>query len=129
MIPLFMGALNQFFEIVGSAVNTVGSEWEDAVVAPITPAGKVGNWHQLHGGDSQIVEIVEPFAHCGKSSGRRESSDMQFIDHRFFPSAATPGVIVPLESFRVDHFAGAMDVSRLKPGGWVGDFTAPLMRN
>ena len=95
-----MGALNQFFEIFGSAVSAIGSEWEDAVVAPIALAGEVGNRHQLHGSDSQIREIVESLAHRGKSPGWRESSDMQFIDDRFFPSAATPGSILPVEGKR-----------------------------
>ena len=123
---MLMGALNQFFEIFGSAVNTIGSEWEDAVVAPIALAGEVSNGHQLHGSDSQIHEIVESLPHRGKRPGWRESSDMQFIDDRLFPWAPTPGLIAPIEGKRIDHFARPMNIPRLKPGGWVGDFTLTI---
>src|ERR1700686_2348151 len=74
-----MGTLDQLFEIFGSAVSTIGSEGEDAVVTPVALAGKVGNWHQLHGSDSQIREIGEPLAHGRERPGRGEGSDVQFI--------------------------------------------------
>src|SRR6202158_4543630 len=84
-----MATLNQLFEIFGSAVGAIGSEGEDAVVTPVALAGKVGNRHQLHGSVSQIREIVEPLAHGGERPGRGEGSDVQFIENRLFPPAAT----------------------------------------
>jgi hypothetical protein len=51
---------------------------------------------------------------------------MQFIDHCFFPSTPTPGLIAPSEGKGIDDFARPMHVSRLKPGGWVGDFALTI---
>ncbi len=110
-----MGTLNQLFEIFGSAVSAIGSEGEDAVVTPVALAGEVGNWHQLHGGDSQIREIVEPLAHGGERPRRGEGSHVQFIENRLFPPAAMPVAILPVEGTGVDHFAGSTHVPRLKP--------------
>ncbi len=115
-----MSTLNQIFEIFGPAVGAVGSKRKDAVVTPIALAGEVSNRHQLHRSNSKIGEIVEPLTDSGKSSGRRERSDMQLIDDSFFPPAATPGGILPVEGFGVYDFAGSMHVARLKPGGRVG---------
>src|ERR1035441_1722772 len=117
-----MGTLNQLFEIFGSAVSAIRSEGEDAVVTPVALAGKVGDWHQLHGSDSQIRKIVEPLAHGGERPGRGEGSHVQFIENSLFPPAAVPVAIMPVEGPGVDNFAGSTHVPSLKPGGWVGDF-------
>src|ERR1039458_621141 len=95
--PAVMGTLNQLFEIFGSAVSAIGSEGEDSVVTPVALAGKVGNWHQLHGSDSQIREIVESLAHGGERPRRGEGSHVQFIENGLFPPAATatPLFLVP----------------------------------
>ena len=47
---------------------------------------------------------------------------MKFIDDGFFPRAAKPGVILPIESMRIDHFAGTVHVLRLKARSWVRNF-------
>jgi hypothetical protein len=51
---------------------------------------------------------------------------MQFIDHCFFPSTPTPGLIAPFEGNGIDDFARPMHVSRLKPGGWVGNIALTI---
>src|ERR1700677_4355520 len=117
-----MRTLNQLFQILRSSVNAIGSEWKNAVVTPIAPAGKVRNRHQLDRRDSKISEIVEALAHGEESSSRRKSSDMQFINDGFFPSAATPGAIAPIKGLGIDHFAWPMHILRLESRRRGGHF-------
>src|SRR5580692_9487775 len=110
-----MRTLYQFFEIFRTSIHTVRSERKDAVVPPIALAGKIGNRHQLYRSDSQVGEIVEAFARGGKSSGRGEGPNMQFINNGLLPRTSLPSVVTPLEGMRGHNFAGSVHVLGLKP--------------
>src|SRR5258706_11580138 len=54
-----MGALNKLLEVLGTAVGAIGRKGIHTVVAPISPARKVGDRHQLQRCDSKISEVIE----------------------------------------------------------------------
>src|ERR1700730_6822650 len=114
-----MGSLNKVLKIFGTAVATVWREGINAVIAPISPARKVGDGHQLQRCDSKISEVIELFAYSHESPGGSEGSHVQFIDDSFLPAAAMPVAIPPVESRWVDHFARLVHVPRLKTGRWI----------
>src|SRR5258706_439119 len=58
-----MGVLNKLLEVFGTAVGTIGCEGINTVVAPISPARKVGDRHQLQRRDSKISEVIEFLAY------------------------------------------------------------------
>src|SRR5499427_7521946 len=45
--PVGMRLVDQRSQIIGPPVGAVRRIKQDAVVSPISPAGEVGNWHQL----------------------------------------------------------------------------------
>src|SRR5450755_945153 len=107
------------FEIFGPAVGAIGGEGENAVIAPVAPPGEVGDRHQLHSGDPQIRKIVEPCLNARESTRCCKGSDMQFVNYGFFPPAAFPRIILPIEAIGIDDFAEPMYVVWLKAGGWI----------
>src|SRR6266404_696416 len=79
-----MGPLNKFLEVFGTAIGTIGCEGINTVVAPISPARKVGDGHQLQRCDSEVSEVIELFAYRRESPGGSEGSHVQFVDDSFF---------------------------------------------
>ena len=52
-----MGAVDKRAEIVGTAVGARRGEQRHAVVAPVALSGKIGERHQLDGGDPEVAQI------------------------------------------------------------------------
>src|ERR1022692_2842614 len=90
-------ALNELFQIFRPAVITVGSKRQDSVVTPISSARKVRKGHQFENGDAEIGQVVELVGDGGEGAFRRKGSHVQFVNHSFFPRAATPVLILPVE--------------------------------
>src|SRR5579863_9560557 len=57
--PYLVGCLDQVLKILGSAVRTIGCVRQNAVVAPVSLSGKIGNWHEFKSSDSQLREIIQ----------------------------------------------------------------------
>ena len=108
-----MRAIYQTLQIIRRAVGCVRSEMRDAVIAPIAPTRAVGKRHQLDGGYANIAPMFELFSKRHKRPLRRRGSGMHFDDDRLCPRAATPLVILPFESTRVDHGTRFMHAIRL----------------
>src|SRR5208283_33190 len=121
-----MGGLYQLFEIFRTAVNTIGCELVYAVVSPISTARKIGHRHQLQSCHSEIRQVVQALASRRKSSGWHERAHVKFVDHSLSPSAAMPGIVLPIESVRVAYFTGTVNIPRLKTGSGVRHFLSAI---
>ena len=118
--PQCVRRIDEGLQLVRRSVDRIGCELQHTVVAPVALAGKVGERHQLDGGDAQIGQRRQ-----APSSGRKvalgsEGANVQFIDHRFFPRAPVPIGILPCVGTWIDDFAVSMHVVRIATRCRVG---------
>src|SRR5215469_5676508 len=117
-----MGNLNEMFQIMRSAILAIGRKRKDAVISPVPPPGKIRDRHQLNRRDTKFGQVFQAAFNSSKGAFPGEGADMQFVDHRLFPRSSHPARIGPVESLRIDDFAGAMNIGGLKAGGGIGNF-------
>ena len=109
-----VGRVDQRLQLLRPPVDRIRREDGDAVVAPVPRPGKVGDRHQLDGGDAQILEVAEPVGDALVRAFRREGADVQLVEDRVLPRPPGPVRMLPGVGVRVDHLARAMDVVRLE---------------
>src|SRR5207248_2927378 len=83
-------------------------------IAPIALAGKIGDGHELDGGDPELGQLSEPLTGGSESSLRRERPDMELINNALLPWTAAPPVRAPGIILRRYDLARALDIERLK---------------
>src|SRR5260221_7826717 len=98
-----MGGLDQRLEIFGPPIGAVRREGQHAVVAPVALAGEVGKWHQLYRRNAMLAQVAEFRGGAGVSALRRESPDVQLVDHRLLPRPVVPARVLPRITAPVDH--------------------------
>src|ERR1700712_5367173 len=110
-----MRRVDQRLKVVGPAIAGIRREQQYAVVSPVAATGKVGDRHDLDGGDSEVSQIVQPIDRAAKRAFLCEGPDVYFINDGFFPRPPRPCAIVPLVAMRIDNFARPVHIRRLKP--------------
>ncbi len=113
--------IDERLELVGRAVGGIGRERQHAVVAPVAPAGGVGERHQLDRRDAELGEVAELRDRGDEAAFGGEAADVQLVDHRLGPGPAAPRGIAPFVGTRVDHLAGGVDVAGIEARGRVGN--------
>ena len=119
--PALVRRVDQRLQVVGPAVGGIGGEQGGAVVSPVAGARKVGDRHQLDGGDAKIDQIIEFFDAAGERAGGSERADVQLVEDDLLPRPAAPVGMAPAVGGRIDHLAGAMHVVRLRARGGIGN--------
>ena len=114
------------FQLLRPAVGGLRSELQHTVIAPAALARKIGDRHELDGGDTQPSQVVELIFHAREGAFRAERADVQLVDNGLMPRPAAPLLIVPLESLGVDDLAGSLNVVGIAPGGGVGHLGLPV---
>ena len=112
--------VDQRAQVVGPAVGAVGCVEQHAVVAPVAPAGEIGDRHQLDRGEARHHHVVELVDRGAKRAFGRERPDVQLENDRLFPWAPAPVGHAPAICAMIDHLARARDIVGLERRGRVG---------
>ncbi len=94
-------SVDQPTQTVRAAVGCLGRVEIDPVIAPVTIARELSNWHQLDRGYAQIPERGQHRHDTIERAGSRERSHVELVDHERFPRNPFPATIGPVEG-RVD---------------------------
>ena len=89
--PQAVGTVHQGAQVVGRAVASGRGEEVHAVIAPVAPAGEVGDRHQLDGGDPQPGQLGQPGGGPGECPLGREGPDVQLVDDQVVAGNSLPG--------------------------------------
>src|SRR6185312_5025867 len=111
--------LDKALQIVGRAVTRIRSIEQNAVIAPVPRAGKIGDRQQFQRGDPEGGEMIEMTLDAGEVAGFAESPDMKLVDDDLLPRAPAPGHLGPVIGAGIDHHARPVHVVRLTAGGRV----------
>jgi len=103
------------FQLLRPAVSGLRRELQHTVIAPAAFAGKIGDRHELDGGDPQLDQVIELLFRAGEGSLRAEGPYVQLVNHRLVPGPPAPGVVVPFKGGRVDDLTGSMNVVGIAP--------------
>ena len=74
--------IDQRLQIVGRAIGGVRRERQHAVIAPVAPAGKIIDRHQLDRGDAEGGQARQVARNAAESA---ERPAMQLVEHRLRP--------------------------------------------
>ena len=127
--PAGMRVVDQHAQIVGPPISAVRSIEQDAVIAPVSPAGEVGDRHQFDRGESGVTQVIELVDGRAERAAGRERADVKLQDRRMLPGPASPFVCPPLELIVIDDFARPEHIVRLEVRGRIGTSSSPSMRN
>ena len=119
--PARMRFIDQRSQIIRTAVDTVGRVEQDSVIAPVSPARKIGDRHQFDRGHTGVDHIPEPLDRGAKRSAGRESSDVKLQNDGLLPRSATPLPRAPFEPRVIDYLAWSRHVPRLEMRCRVGN--------
>ena len=115
-----MGGGHQALQVLRRAVGGIGRVRQHAVVAPIAPAGTIGERQKLDRGNAEPREVIEAPDGGIESPFGGKSADMQLVDHGLMPRAAFPVRIRPGERHRIDHHARGMHILGIPARSGVG---------
>jgi len=99
--PVAMGLIDQRAQLLRAAIAVLRRIGQYTVVAPVTVTGELPQGHQLDGADAQFGQPRQP---SGDPLVALEHADVQFLDHRFVPGPALPGVL-PVEGADIHDLA------------------------
>ena len=85
----------------------------NAVVTPVSRAGKLSDRHQLNGRDAELAELGKPGNDGVKSPCRRKGADVKLIKHQLWARYAMPFLIRPDKVFGSQDRRGGMHPGRL----------------
>ena len=129
-----MAGVHEPLERVRAAVGLVHGPQPDPVVAPAVLAGERGERHQLHDGDAERRQVVEPSDRGVERPLRGERADVQLVDHRAAHRRPAPlgvapaegGVIVgparPVRARKAGAASAGQDEGRRRQGGTRSQF-------
>ena len=83
--PARMGGVDEGLQVFRAAIGIGRREGQHAVIAPVPPAGKSGNRHDLDGSDAEIDQMVQLADGGAKRAFRCESADVQLVDDGLLP--------------------------------------------
>src|SRR4030095_13643795 len=108
-----------------AAVGILHGKWIDAVVAPISVAGKLPDRHDFHGGDTEIFELLKIANDRVEGAFFGVHADMKLIDDDVMQRETVPAIVFPLE-FGINDFGGAMHAFGLKTRRRIGTLDASI---
>jgi hypothetical protein len=114
-----VGGLHEVLEVIRGPVGALGGEGQHAVAAPVAPARKLGERHQLYRRHAELDQVVELFFDTGEGSLGGEGTDVQLVEHDLLPGASLSVLVSPNERSGIDHLARPVHVLGLTPGGGV----------
>ena len=115
--PVRMRRIDQGLEVVGRTIGMVRREGQNAVISPVSFAGKIIDRHQFDRRDAELLQLRQFDLHTGKAA---EQTCMKFIKDRFAPRPSVPFRVTPAIGARIDHDARAVDVLGLRARCGVG---------
>src|SRR5262249_27654114 len=80
-----MRGVDELLEIVWRAIGCIGGKGQNAVVAPIAPAGKIVDRHELDRRDPETGQAWQCAAYAVKAAHR---AAVHFVKHGFVPRSA-----------------------------------------
>src|SRR5581483_6860638 len=114
--PLVMCCLHQGLEMIGVSITAVRSVRQHAVIAPVAPAGKVSQRHQLNRGHAEISKVIKQVLDTLEGSFGAKSPDVKFVNDGRIPGLSLPRLVVPIEMPGIDDLAWTMNIVRLESG-------------
>ena len=119
--PALMSGLDQRLEILRAAISGIGRVGQNAVIAPVPPAGEIGDRHDLERGDAKSGEVIEP-TYCGaKRAFFREGANVKLVEHRLMPGPPPPAQVGPAIGRGIDYLAWPMRILRLEARSRIRD--------
>ena len=109
--------VDQRLQLVGRPVGRIRRERQHAVVAPVAPAEKIIDRHQLDCGDAEGSQTRQVARNAAEPA---ERPTMQLVEHRLRPWSAAPMAVAPLVGTGIDHDTAVVHVAGLRPGGRIG---------
>ena len=109
----------RIYEAAESLRPAVVARWRkqvDAVVAPISLAGELGDRHQLDRIDAEFLQRVELADQRVEGALGRAAADVTLVDHESVDTYAHPRAVVPLVCGRVDDLGWAVRAVGLAAG-------------
>jgi hypothetical protein len=119
--PEPMGPVDETLQVLGRAVGRIRSEGQNPVVTPVPLSGEFRQRQQLDRRDAEIAQLLELLLETRIGALRGRRPDMHLVEHRLFPGAALPAVVLPGIGPRVDDHAFPVNVVGLKARGRIGD--------
>src|SRR5450631_504541 len=97
-----VAGINETFQTVRAAIDLVLGEPEHAVIPPVPLPVEVVDRQDLHVGNAQPYEVVEPFDRGIEGASCRERADVQLVEHgagkaMSGPAGVGPGKVVGIE--------------------------------
>ena len=105
--------IDQFTQIVGAAVGARRCVEADAVIAPVPASWKIGDRHQLDGGDPERAQVRQTGPGPGERALGCEGADVQLVDDELGEPQRPAQPVLPLVRPRIDDFGGSMHTLRL----------------
>ena len=114
-----MAGIHESPQTVGTAVAVLCRERGDAVVAPVSGAGKLGDRHELDRGDAQVAQRRQLVHDAVEGAGGGERPDVQLVEHEVGHGRGPEAVVGPVEAV-VDDRRRPVDAVGLPARGGVG---------
>ena len=95
--PLLMTGIDQQPQPLRPSVGILNCKRIDAIVAPVTAAGELGNGHEFNSRDTEIFQFVQIMNNGLKGALWRERAYVKFVDNIVMQWQSAPAVILPGE--------------------------------
>src|SRR5437773_2491510 len=101
---VLVSSVDEALQAIGAAVDVRWCEEIDAVVAPITLPGELGQREWLDRGDAERFEPRELPDQTVERAQRRGRADVDLVDNQALDADATvgPDLVVPVKGMGVD---------------------------
>ncbi len=118
--------VDQSSQAVRAAVGVLHGERQHPVVAPVAPAGELGDRQQLDRGDAVGGQRGQPGDDGVEGALRRERADVQLVDDQAGAVRRDEAVVGPREGGRVVDGGGPVHAVGLVAGRRVGPVDGPV---
>src|SRR5712692_10218761 len=115
---MVVAGIDEPFKARGPSVRILHSEGINAVIPPVSIAGKLGNGHDLNRGNSKLLESREVGDNSVKGAFGCERSNMKLVYDVIFKRKAKPTTVLPVKLW-VYHLRWTMNALRLKMRGGI----------
>jgi hypothetical protein len=118
--PSGVTGFDERLEILRLSICGVRGERQHSVIPPAPAAREIRHGHELHRGDAEGDQMVEPVRHSREGAFPGEGSHVELVEDETFGGDAVPLRIGPGVIVRIDHLARPVDVERLIARRGVG---------
>ncbi len=117
-----MAGIHEALEIAGLSVGIENGIQIHTVITPSSLAGEIGDRHQLHVGDTQSFQIVQPGLCRFQSSLGRKRAQVQLVNKAAGKRRRLPLAVAPGERGMIDQPGRTMDTIRLPLASRIGEW-------